>query len=101
MKPWWIPLAWLLAGSNALAQDNCEALRGDIEARIRAAGVAGFSVTVLDAAQPADGRVVGNCAMGRKKIVYARHVAPPAPAAAPMLTECRDGSTPLDGRCRP
>ncbi|WP_326536371.1 DUF1161 domain-containing protein [Pseudorhodoferax sp.] len=102
MKSWLIPFAWLLA-TGASAADNCEALRGEIEARIRAGGVASFTVAVLDTEQPTSARVVGSCAMGRKKIVYTVHDSPaePAPArnAAPILTECRDGSTPVDGRC--
>lgn len=100
MKLWCIPLACLLAGP-ALAADNCEALRADIEARIRAAGVAQPSVTVVALDAPAPGRTVGSCDMGRKKIVYLPLDTPAtAPAAAtPVLTECRDGSTPVDGRC--
>lgn len=100
MHLWLIPVAWLLAGS-ASAQDPCEALRAQIEARIRETGVAHFSVTTLDAGQTTAGRVVGTCAMGKRKIAYVQHEAPAAGALprATMLTECRDGSSPLDGRC--
>lgn len=105
MKLWCIPLAGLLAvtvAGPALAADNCEALRADIEARIRAAGVAQPSVTVVAADAAAPGRPVGSCDLGRKKIVYLPQDAPattiPSPST-PVLTECRDGSTPVDGRC--
>lgn len=97
MNNWPLLLAGLLAGS-AHAADNCEALRADIEARIRAAGVTHLSVTVLDNEQSAPGKVVGTCDLGRKKIVY-EQTQPPQGSTTPMLTECRDGSTPTDGRC--
>ncbi|MGC3983597.1 MAG: DUF1161 domain-containing protein [Pseudorhodoferax sp.] len=97
MKPSLIPLLCLLAGS-AHAADNCEAIRSGIEARIRAGGIANPVVTVVDAGQSAPGRVVGSCGMGSRKIVYVQGDAPPR-SSAPILTECRDGSTPVDGRC--
>ena len=72
-------------------------LRGQIEARIAAAGVERFSVRTVEAdAQVDDGRVVGTCARGSRKIVY-RTQAAATPASRPMLTECRDGSTPAGG----
>ena len=97
MKPWLIPLLCLLAGS-AHAADNCEAIRSGIEARIRAGGIANPVVTVVDTGQSAPGQVVGSCAMGSKKIVYVQGDAP-ARSPSPILTECRDGSMPVDGRC--
>lgn len=92
--------------------DNCEALRTQIEAKIGAAGVSQFSVTVVDAAAASTGgQVVGSCAQGAKKIVYTRAASPPqvSPAAsAPtrktkprkVLTECKDGTVSADGSCR-
>ncbi|KQP14260.1 DUF1161 domain-containing protein [Pseudorhodoferax sp. Leaf267] len=100
MKLWFIPLAGLLAGT-AFAQDNCEALRTQIEGRIREAGLAQFSVTVLEADQSTAGRIVGTCAMGKKKIAYVQQEGAAGAAPRPsVLTECRDGSTPVDGRCK-
>lgn len=104
MKLWCLPLACLLAGPAAAA-DNCEALRADIEARIRAAGVASLSVTIVDANAQTAGKIVGGCDLGRRKIVYEQHNAPATgtalpPARTPVLTECRDGSAPVDGRCK-
>ena len=83
------------------AGENCDVLRGQIEARIAAAGVERFSVRTVEVdAQVDDGRVVGTCARGSRKIVY-RTQAAAAPASRPMLTECRDGSTPAGGVCKP
>jgi len=81
--------------------DTCEAVRAAIEDKIRAAGVEVFSVRVIEAAASAPGKVVGNCAQGSKKIVYLRGEvdAPPKAAAPPVITECKDGSAPVDGRC--
>lgn len=90
-------LAGLLA-TGASAADNCEAIRAGIEARIRAGGVPHPVVRVVDAVQTVPGQTVGSCAMGSRKIVYVPGDAPPR-ASAPMLTECRDGSMPVDGRC--
>ncbi|KQP43545.1 DUF1161 domain-containing protein [Pseudorhodoferax sp. Leaf274] len=97
MTSWPIPLLCLLA-AGAHAADNCEDLRAGIEARIRAGGIANPVVSVVEAEQPAAGKVVGSCAMGRRKIVYTQPDVPPRSDTA-ILTECRDGSTPVDGRC--
>lgn len=123
-------LALLAAVAPAVAAGiDCEALRTQIDATIRARGVAAFTLTIVDAAAQAPGRVVGTCERGTRKIVYApgagapgarssvtapvtAPVAVPAtsPASAasaprrspprPVITECRDGSTPADGVCR-
>jgi hypothetical protein len=100
MKHRLILLLGLLAAGigSAHAADNCEAVRSGIEARIRAGGIANPVVTVVDTAQNAPGQVVGSCAMGSRKIVYVQGDAPPR-SSAPILTECRDGSMPVDGRC--
>lgn len=100
---------------------DCEALRAQIEATIRARGVAAFTLTIVEAAAQAPGREVGTCERGTRKIVYAQGAGMPttgapvtapvtAPASAasaarrppprPVITECRDGSTPADGVCR-
>jgi len=99
-KLWLAPIAWALAG--AASASTCETLRAEIEAKIAAAGVARFTVSVVDAEAPAAGRVVGTCEMGRKKIVYERPDAPAgaAPGEDAILTECRDGSVSMGGSCR-
>ena len=53
-------LGVIAALPQALAQaDNCDAVREQVESRVRAAGVVAFSVTVVDAAASAPGKVVG------------------------------------------
>jgi hypothetical protein len=111
----------LLASLAAPAQaDTCEALKSQIESKIKAGGVASFSLSVVAASAPAAGKVVGTCGLGTKKIVYssqagASAVAPVAPvaplaAAAParrrstadstILTECKDGSMSVGATCK-
>jgi hypothetical protein len=94
--------AW--AGHPALAADNCDAVREGIEKKIRANGVAEFTLEVIDAAASAPGKVVGNCARGTRTIVYRRGeagaaAAPSTPAPAAVITECKDGSAPVNGQC--
>ena len=51
----------------------CDELKGEIEAKIRKNGVESFSLDVVDsAADVKDGKVVGTCDGGSKKIVYKR-----------------------------
>ncbi|HYP86139.1 DUF1161 domain-containing protein [Variovorax sp.] len=112
---WLVPLLCALAGAAHAQPSNCEDLRAQIEAKIGAAGVSAFTVTVIDANAPADGQVVGTCAQGTRQIVYTRTGAPtgsaspdpatPAPPPAPrkreapIITECKDGSTSVGGTC--
>ena len=52
---------------------DCAELKGEIEAKIKKNGVDKFSLDVVDAAAEAkDGKVVGTCDGGTKKIVYKR-----------------------------
>lgn len=101
----------LLASTAGASASTCETLRAQIETKIRAAGVTGFTLEVVDAGRAAVGRVVGTCDQGAKKIVYAQGQStdrPPAVAAKPpaprrsdaILTECKDGSVSVGGDCR-
>jgi hypothetical protein len=57
----------------ALAQrKDCGELKGEIEAKIKKNGVEKFSLDVMDKDAQADGKVVGTCDGGTKKIVYKR-----------------------------
>jgi hypothetical protein len=106
MKAWLgVSLLVLPAWAQAQAVD-CEALRTQIEARIRANGVAQPQVRVVEAAASAAGRVVGSCERGAKKIVYTASAtaagasAPAAPRRASVITECADGRVITEGSCR-
>jgi hypothetical protein len=95
----------LCAGFSPALAATCEELQQSIEARIRANGVAGFTVTPVDAAASAPGQVVGTCDQGRKKLLYVRAPAASAPAkpsaaASTVITECADGRVLTEGTCK-
>ena len=75
--------ASLLMASPALAQVKpCEELKGEIDTKIKNNGVAAFSTTIVDKDAAEDGKVVGTCDGGSKKIVYKRGAADAAAPAA-------------------
>jgi Protein of unknown function (DUF1161) len=102
----------LLACCSAHGADNCEAIGAQIDARIRAAGTTNFTLTAVDTAASAAGKVVGSCAQGTRKIVYLQAGAPRGGASAAakprpttsrdseILTECKDGSVSVGGDCK-
>jgi hypothetical protein len=99
--------ALLLASTASHADNNnCEAIRGQIDAKVRASGVTDFALAVVDANAQAEGKVVGSCDLGSKKIVYQKTSSPadspskPRPARERILTECKDGSVSMGGDCK-
>ncbi|OGB18923.1 MAG: hypothetical protein A2W72_15370 [Burkholderiales bacterium RIFCSPLOWO2_12_67_14] len=108
-----------LMAATAVHADPCEPLRARIEQQIASAGVQNFSVVAVDVAQDVRGKVVGSCAFGEKKVVYARGhqrvrvqvssldelaVTLRTPASTPddrILTECKDGTVSRGGNCAP
>jgi hypothetical protein len=68
-----LALALALAVTPALAQrKDCTELKSEIDAKIEKNGVKAFSTTIVDKDAQADGKVVGTCDGGTKKIVYKR-----------------------------
>jgi hypothetical protein len=97
-------VASLFAGA-AGAAGSCDAILAEIDMKIRAAGVSRFTLTTVDAAEAnINGKVVGSCDLGTKKIVYSQQGESPAssprPRSEPILTEGKDGSTTVGGGCR-
>ena len=73
MKSFIAVAASMLIASPALAQVKpCEELKSEIEAKIKNNGVKDFTLTIVDKDQAEDGKVVGTCDGGTKKIVYKR-----------------------------
>jgi hypothetical protein len=70
----WIAAALVVgvavAGPALAQRKDCNELKGEIEAKIKKNGVEKFSLDVLDANAQSDGKVVGTCEGGSKKIVY-------------------------------
>jgi hypothetical protein len=66
-------LTGLLVSGPVLAQrKDCGELKGEIEAKIKKNGVDKFSLDVVEADKSSEGKVVGTCEGGSKKIVYKR-----------------------------
>lgn len=86
--------------ARADAAQSCEALQARIEARIRASGVQAFSLRTVDAAAKVDGKVVGSCDLGTKKIVYLKSGTMAKSDKEAILTECKDGTVSVGGDCR-
>jgi hypothetical protein len=57
----------------------CETLKAEIVKKLDAHGAKGYTLEIVAKDKEADGKVVGSCEGGTKKIVYSK----PAPAAAP------------------
>ena len=108
---------FLAFASTVAHADNCEAIRAQIDAKINAAGVRNYSVTVVEAAASTPGKIVGTCNKAANKIVYTQNkptglaataALPNAIKTAPsvkkksetILTECKDGSTSAGGTCK-
>ena len=107
--------AALLQASPGFAV-GCDALRAEVESKIRNAGVAQFSVSIVEAGASEPGRMVGTCDQGKRKLLYvqarssdATTTPPAAPSAAarrpakkvePILTECKDGSVSMNSDCK-
>jgi hypothetical protein len=61
-----------LSGSAWAQVKPCEELKGEIEAKIKKNGVEKFTLDIVEADKQAEGKVVGTCDGGSKKIVYKR-----------------------------
>jgi hypothetical protein len=69
----------------AAARTACEELQAEIDAKIKANGVPVYTLSIIDAANEAgaEGKIVGSCDGGTKRIVYLRGAAAAAePAVA-------------------
>jgi hypothetical protein len=64
-----------ISGAAVAQRKSCEDLKGEIEAKIKKNGIDKFTLDIVDAekAEAAkDGKVVGSCDGGTKRIVYKR-----------------------------
>ena len=61
-----------LLSAAAFGADNCEQIKGEIDAKIKNVGVQVYKLVVVDANENVAGKVVGTCDAGKKKIVYWR-----------------------------
>jgi hypothetical protein len=91
-----------LAMMPLLAHASCDTVKADIDAKIKANGVADYTLAVVQAGQEAaSGKVVGHC-QGDQQIVYTRGAVSassptsdsPASPAMPMNDDSAKGSEP-------
>ena len=61
-----------LSGPALAQRKDCGELKGEIEAKIKKNGVEKFTLDVVEGDKQGDGKVVGTCDGGTKKIVYKR-----------------------------
>ena len=83
----WLTFAAMLfvpACSYAQAAKPCEELKSEIATKLDAKGVKSYSLEIVPKDQGVEGKVVGGCEGGTKKIVYRRTAtAPESPAKEP------------------
>jgi hypothetical protein len=67
----------------------CEDLKAEIAKKLEANNVKVYTLEIVDKDKDAEGKVVGTCGGGTKKIMYSKPAAPPktpAPAMTPAKT---------------
>ncbi|MGZ3159926.1 MAG: DUF1161 domain-containing protein [Burkholderiaceae bacterium] len=55
---------------SAYAQKSCDELKSEIDTKLQAKSVKGYTLGVIATDQVKDEKVVGSCDGGKKKIVY-------------------------------
>jgi len=72
MKKLIIAVALLMIATPVFAKKDCDELKAEIDAKIQAKGVKAYTLEIVPNEQVKDGRVVGSCDGGTKKILYTR-----------------------------
>jgi len=66
-------LVLVFCSTSAFAEiKSCEELKAEIEAKLKAKGVEGYSLEILPTDQVKDQKIIGSCEGGTKKISYSR-----------------------------
>ncbi len=74
MKKLMLAVGLLTLASSAFASTKpCEELKAEIDAKLKAKGVASYSLEVVAKGSVTDKQVVGSCDGGSKEIVYQRN----------------------------
>jgi len=61
-----------LAAPTFAASKSCDELKSEIAAKLDEKKVAGYQLEIVEADKVGDGKVVGSCDGGKKKIVYSK-----------------------------
>ena len=73
-------LLFVSVPAHAQASKPCEELKDEITKKLDAKGVKGYTLDIVAKDKDAEGKVVGTCDGGTKKIIYTKAAAPAAPA---------------------
>ena len=67
-------LVAVFCSTSAFAEiKSCEELKGEIEAKLKAKGVEGYTLEIIPTDQAKDQKIIGSCEGGSKKISYSRN----------------------------
>lgn len=69
-------LLFVSAPAHAQAAKPCEELKDEIAKKLDAKGVKGYTLEIVAKDKDAEGKIVGTCDGGTKKILYNRTSAP-------------------------
>jgi hypothetical protein len=72
MKKLIMAVVLLVMASPAFAKKDCDELKSEIDAKIQANGVKNHRLETVPNENVKDGKVVGTCDGGTKKIIYKR-----------------------------
>lgn len=72
MKQLMLAMGLLSVATSAFAAKSCEELKAEIDAKLKAKGVASYTLEIVDKGSVTDKKVVGSCELGSKEIVYQR-----------------------------
>ena len=68
----WVALLMVPAIPSAALARDCNEVKAEIDAKIKAKGVANYVLQIVNGPDVKEGQVVGNCDVGAKRIVYFR-----------------------------
>jgi hypothetical protein len=64
----------VFCSTSAFAEiKSCEELKAEIEAKLKANGVEGYTLEIIPTDQVKDQKIIGSCEGGTKKISYSRN----------------------------
>ncbi|MFJ4144853.1 DUF1161 domain-containing protein [Pseudomonas sp. NPDC089734] len=72
MKKLLLAVALLSLTGTAMAAKNCEELKAEVDAKIKAHGDFPFTLEIVRTEDVRDAKVVGSCEGGRNKLIYKR-----------------------------
>jgi hypothetical protein len=76
-------LLFVSVSAHAQAAKSCDELKDEISKKLDAKGVKGYTLDIVAKDKDAEGKVVGTCDGGTKKIIYIKTSAPAATPAKP------------------